>query len=495
MPPRNILVLLCDQLRPDFLSLYGCTAIPTPNLDRLARRGVVFDHAITQSTVCAPARASMMTGRYASDHHVWTNDVPFRDGLDYLPGRMNALGYRTACAGKLHHWPADDTKGFGQSWQMEEGRLGEQDDYYRYLKSRHRELGSIWAVEDGRFAFDDEDYYEHWIADRTMAFIESVPRDEPFFMWTSFQGPHGPLDVPRSVAGTCRAEDMPEPILSERDSDVPVHRTRRIIYDGTVYGGAADFSDIAHIRAAYGDLVVFIDRQVGRILDHLEACGRLEDTTIVFSSDHGDLLGDFGQITKGPFAWHGQLAIPLLVANHPGVQPGTRCDALVGNIDIPGTVLAAAGDATGIGYARDLVEMTRRDSPLRREVNYSEHADCVKIVDCPPWRYAWYPFTGARELYHRGDDPHERVNLAGRPDCQEVERRMMEHIAEFLIVAKTPEVPAYDFTPQQQAGLAKKHPYYRRDGELPVAIPLTDGMREKLRRENHPEDYDRFVER
>ena len=93
---RNIVVILCDQLRPDFLRMYGCEAIPTPNLDRLASCGVVFDHAITQSTVCAPARATMMTGTYVSEHGVWTNDRPFAPGMEYIAERMNDLDRREA---------------------------------------------------------------------------------------------------------------------------------------------------------------------------------------------------------------------------------------------------------------------------------------------------------------------------------------------------------------------------------------------------------------
>ncbi len=103
---RDIVVILCDQLRCDFLSLYGCRGVPTPNLDCLVRQGVVFDRAITASPVCSPAHASMMTGLYPTRHGVWKNDLPYNPGLDYLTERMNALGYHTGAFGKLHHTSA-----------------------------------------------------------------------------------------------------------------------------------------------------------------------------------------------------------------------------------------------------------------------------------------------------------------------------------------------------------------------------------------------------
>ena len=153
----NILVILCDQLRKDFLSCYGGTVCNTPNLDALAAKSVCFTNAITASPVCAPARASMMTGRYVSDHGVWTNDMPFREGVDYLPQRMNRAGYRTGAFGKLHHFPAKDGKGFSTYALMEENRLGDKDDYFQWLRARHPEIRGVFTCKkDGGFAFAEE---------------------------------------------------------------------------------------------------------------------------------------------------------------------------------------------------------------------------------------------------------------------------------------------------------------------------------------------------
>jgi len=455
---RNIVVILCDQLRPDFLSVYGGRAIPTPHLDALAARGVVFDQAITQSTVCAPSRATMMTGRYVSDHGVWTNDVPFRDGLEYLPERINARGYRTGCFGKLHHFPADDAKGFQVYHPMEEGRLGEQEPYLQWLRERHPEA-KLWNYHDHTFDYEDDEYHEHWIADRAIDFVNETT--EPFLAWVSFQGPHAPFDPPKGVKGSCRADLMPRPLERLSDCplpDIPAYRAVREPQGGD--------EGVMRQRVAYGEMIVCIDQQLGRIVEALAAKGVLGDTTILFTADHGDLLGDFGLTAKGPFPYRGQLNVPMIIAGHPGAEPGTRSDRLVGTIDIAGTCLDIVGDERPLGYSRS---MLNPDVPPR-EVNYCEFCDSTRVVDDGRYRYCCYPFTGQAELYDKLQDPDERLNLSGWPEHAETELRLLRHALEFQILAKGPRIEAHDCVPSQQAGLTAKDPDWAAD--FPIAFPL-----------------------
>jgi len=486
---RNVVVVLCDQLRPDVLSLYGCEAVPTPNVDRLADDGVVFDRAITQSTVCAPARAGLMTGRFVSDHGVWTNDVPFRDGLSYLPRRMNEAGYATGAFGKLHHYPAHDTKGFDHAVQFEEGRLGDQEPYLQWLRGRRPEVTGLWNREGYEFAYDEAEYYEHWIASHAIDFLEERavdPDDRPVFAWVSFQGPHRPIDPPSSVKGTVDAERLPEPIERDDGDAVPaVHRYREAL--------GRDYDDIEATmerRTAYGELIVTIDRQIGRILDRLEELGIAEETTVVFSADHGDLLGDFGLDAKGPYPYHGQLAVPLVVANHPAVEAGTRSDCLVGNIDIPGTCLDVAGAEEPIGVSRSLLQQTGATPDAEREVNFSEFCDSIKTVETRRYRYSYYPFTGSATLFDRENDPEERHDLAGDPEYAEVERELLMHLIDFGLLSEGVRVEAHDFVPEQQAGVSRKHPGFAEDFE--VAFPLSSADRRRLEAAGLSADYNEF---
>lgn len=495
MKRRNVVVFLCDQLRPDFLEIYGCEGVPTPNINRLAKEGVVFDQAITQSPCCAPARACMMTGRYVSDHQVWTNDLPFRDGLEYLPQRMNELGYSTAAFGKLHHFPADDAKGFQHVRQMEEGRLGDGEPYLRWLQERHPDVNDIFAEgipdrKEYEFPFGEEDYYEHWIASETIAFLQyhlASESSSPFFVWVSFQGPHGPADPPAEVKGTIESDALPRPIQRLETNIPEIHR----YYEVTDGRGTADPNAIMAIREVYAEMIAAIDRQIGRILGALERFGMLKDTTFIFSADHGDMLGDHGLWAKGPFPYRGQLDIPLLVANHPLIPRGIRSDNLVGNIDIPATALEIAGAHSGIGVSRSLIDQAQEEPRRPREVNFSESGDSARIVEDARYRYCYYPFTDWSELYDKRNDPDEQVNLADRPEYASLALRFAKHIIDFDLIGRGVRMEAKYFVPGQQAGMEKKHPDYRRD--VSVAFPLHSRHElEALEEAGLASDYNEF---
>lgn len=485
MPQRNVLVLLCDQLRPDFLSMYGCEAVPTPNLDYLAETGAVFDDAITQSTVCAPSRATMMTGRYVSDHGVWTNDVRFRDGLEYVPERMNKEGYVTGAFGKLHHYPPDDLKGFREAALVEEGRLGEREPYLRWLKNRRPDVTSIWNHDGYEFRFDEEEYHEQWIATRAIDFIERRRDDGPLFAWVSFQGPHTPYDPPSEVKGIVDTTALPAPLERPEDDLAPVARYRKA--RGTDFGSRRE---VMETRTAYAETIVEIDRQIGRIIDALESAGIKEDTTILFASDHGDLLGDFGLGEKGPFPYRGQLDVPLIVANHPEIEAGSRSGSLVGTIDIPGTCLHVAGADDGIGISRSLIEQANAPADETRDVVFSEFCDSIKTVYDGRYLYSYYPFTERSELYDRTSDPDELNNLAGESEYAAVERMLLMELIDFGIGAKGFNAEAHDLVPEQQERLRRKYPNFER--EFTVAYPLNATDVENLRAAGLSDTYNEF---
>lgn len=476
MKKQNIVVLLCDQLRSDFLPAYGGGAIPTPNIDRLAERGVVFDRAITASTVCAPARASMMTGRYVSDHQVWTNDIPFRDGLEYLPERMNALGYQTGAFGKLHHFPVLDAKGFHLFSPMEEGRLGDQEPYLQWLREKYPEASfSMNTSEELTFAFSEEDYYEQWIASQAIRFIEECS-DLPFFAWVSFQGPHSPFDPPPEVKGTCDESRIPAPL--ERNpvkiSMIPPHvRMREVL--ATI---PRDKDKLKQWRVAYAEMIVAIDRQIGRILNKLDDLGLYENTTFIFSADHGDMLGDYHLEYKGPFPYRAQLNIPLILSNHPQLNAGTRSKHLTGNIDIATTCLDIAGDTKPLAYSRSLIDLASPEPFFTRTVNFSEFCDTVKIVETARFRFCYYPFTGVTELYDLIEDPNETTNLTADPAYCTIKTDLLQHMLDFQILAKGVRVEAHDFVTEQQTGLAEKNPMYQDD--YLVCFPLNSQEKSRI---------------
>ncbi|MBN8215969.1 MAG: sulfatase-like hydrolase/transferase [Spirochaetes bacterium] len=477
---RNILVILCDQLRKDFLSCYGCKAIPTPALDSLAACGVVFDNALTVSPVCAPARASMMTGRYVSDHGVWTNDLPFREGLEYLPERMNALGYATGCFGKLHHYPANDAKGFQHVRLTEENRLGEEDGYLRWLRARRPGVTNVFNGKGYEYSLPAEEHYEHWVVDEALTFMKAGRGSAPFFAWVSFQGPHDPVHPPKAFKGSVDGALLPQPISACPDEG-EVIRYRR-----ACAGVTKDRAALMEKRVAYGDFIHYIDTQIGRILDGLKEEGLWESTTVLFSADHGDLLGDHGLMQKGPYPYRGQLDVPLILANQPGVEAG-RSAALTGNLDLPATVLDCAGDAHPLGVSRSLIPMARGEEVSLRRVNYSEFCDSIKTVEDGRWRFSYFPFTGKRMLFDKRADTDELVNLSGRGELAGLEAGFLAAVLDHLIVAKGVRVEAHDLVPAQQEGLSRLAPGWREGFE--VAFPLSALERERLRGEGLDTEY------
>ncbi len=458
---RNVLVILCDQLRTDFLSLYGCGAVPTPNLDRLAGNGVVFDRAITACAVCAPARASMLTGLFPDQHGVKTNYSAFNDGLDFIAARMNALGYRTGAFGKLHHNPARDVKGFTTAFQMEEGRLGEDEPYLQWLRERHPDVTDCWnnayAPETLHCRLPAEEHYEAWIADRAIAWLASGPTEQPFFGWISFQGPHGPFNPPREMAGCCREELLPRAKPPEVRG-MPKQQALRQVLDAKMVPPPVDpVRDNHAIRVAYGEMIAFIDLQIGRILAALAAQGRLANTTILFTADHGDLLGDHGMWGKGNSGLDACLGIPLVIAHHPAVKPNTRSAALANNLDIPGTVLAVAGDDRGIGLSRSLIDLAQPAPANPRSVNFSEYGNLTRIVEDHAFRYVYYPLTGEGELFDLRETDL-RVATDGDESLLRKEREMLKYLVDFELVMRGALAPGRYVVPPMGERLRQFHP-------------------------------------
>ncbi|SHH57486.1 sulfatase family protein [Clostridium grantii] len=460
---RNIIVILCDQLRKDFLPIYGCEAIKTPNIDKLAHEGVIFDKCITQSPVCAPARATMMTGRYVSDHQVWTNDVPFRQGVEYLAEKMNDLGYVTGAFGKLHHTPGLDTKGFTHSSLMEENRLKNEDSYLKFLKEKDSTVKSVFNVNSKhQFKLDDNLYYEGFTANKALGFIDEH-KEQPFFAWVSFQGPHTPYDPPKEWRGKVNVDKLPKPIIRP-NKDL----SENALYRSALRNISEDIKEIMDIREAYGEMIMEIDAQIGKILKYLEKENLLDNTTILFSSDHGDLLGDMDLNEKGPYLFEAQLGIPMILSNQPNVEKNKRSNLLVGNIDIPGTVLEIAGSIHGIGYSKSMLSLLNGN--LSRNVNFSEFCDTIKIVEDGQYRYAYYPFDGYSELYDRDSDPNELNNLHGKDEYLNIENKFLKDILDFNIISHGIKIEAHDLVPSKKKGIENKYPNFLDD--FPIAFPV-----------------------
>lgn len=474
---RNILLVVVDQMRPDFIGPYGADFIATPHLNALANDGITFDNAITASTVCAPARASMVTGLPVSGHGAWTNDIPCKPGAEYLPERMNAAGYLTAAIGSYDHAPKDYSK------KPEQNPIG-----YRYLDIFTTTGNSTYLHElrqkfpeakqyadadaTGRFCYPEEVFYDRWICDRTTAFLDHYAQcgkapdgtgtgDEPFFLYCGFVSPHQPLTPPHGLEDKVDTAKIPPVDITKREDVSYVEKYRRAYLNDV-----EDLQDPARAmdkwmqeRQRYCELIAELDALVGRLVQSLKDNGLYENTTIIFTSDHGSEQMDHLVDTKGPWPYRSQLFIPLIIANQAGVQPGSRSDCLCGNLDIGATALDIAGDTKAFGLSRSLFGMVKGTVPERR-VNMSEFCDSCKTLVDKRFTFSYYPFTGQTALYDRIADPAEHTNLSGDPAYQDIERKFLMDVIDFLCLAKGVRIETHDLTPETKAGIEEKHPKF-----------------------------------
>jgi choline-sulfatase len=418
----NILFLLTDHFRPDWLGRH------TPNLMRLAARGVRFTNAHCASPLCQPSRVSLATGLLPSQHGVCGNQSdPVSAGLrdDTYLHRLRAAGYRTALVGK-HHFidryglamdvRGDDEEvrryGFDHVTQvLDDGENQHNDDAYTaWLRERGRldEFRGAYAagVASGRHPFSAEETADGFIAAEALRFLRDYRDDRPLYLNVSFVGPHPPYWFP--------GEQVVSP------GEMPPPR------------GAADSEETRVRRARYTEKCRLIDGCIGRLLEVLQQRGWTESTVVVFASDHGDCLGDYGVWDKRHF-YAASVGVPLILAG-PGVPGEERSNgprlsrALVSLLDLYPTFLGLAGAAPAperSRFGRDLLAMLRDVPGSRHDAIFAELATCAMVND-GAWKLVFDPEQGGvTQLFNLRSDPQELENLAGRAGYEGVEAALI----------------------------------------------------------------------
>ncbi len=429
----NVLFIMDDQHRYDYLGCAGADFLQTPNLDRLARRGVRFTQCTTNSPVCAPARIGLATGRQPC--HVGALDnrafLPLSTPTYYQ--RLRDHGYRVGCIGKLDLAKPDHYNGrYGDrpwvySWgfthpeecegKMHAGMSAEPRGPYNYYlqekgllekfcrdyTERARKGWNLGASWDS--VLDTEDFEDVYIGRRAADWIENVPDDFPWHYFVSFVGPHDPFDPPTEYADLYREAEVPDPIEDEMEGKPEWVRSRQ---------GAAEPPGVQQTRRQYCGAITAIDDQVGRMLDALEKRGMLDNTYIIFTSDHGEMLGDHGLYTKS-VAYEPSLRVPLIVSG-PGLPEGRTSETPVELIDLNPTACELAGlpEQEGID-ARSLVPVLRDE----REEHRAETVSAIRNFRCirTPRYKLIENYGGGDELYDLEQDPRELHNVAdANPD-------------------------------------------------------------------------------
>lgn len=452
----NVLLITADEMRHDCLSVSGHPVVRTPNLDALAARGVRCTNAYTPFPVCVPARMSILSGLYAHAHGAMGNGAVLPPGQPTMASLLRGAGYRTAAIGKMHFWPPYAEMGFEHMRLAEQNGSGWKiDDYHsEYLASRglvdqwdlwdqqqpHREQAppEYWASYGARpSGLAEEHYHTTWIAEQTISWLRQDD-SRPFFAWTSFIKPHHPFDPPRPwdtmydpaaiPALGDPAEALGKPLMTAGGRRDP----RRAYFDLRGFSQEA----FARVAALYYATISHIDHHVGRILVALQTLGRLDNTLVVFTSDHGDYMGDYGLILKSPSVPYDSLArVPLIMAG-PGLPRGTACEALISLVDILPTLATAGGAAVPpLAQGIDLTRLVATEQAVPaggRAAVFSETRE-IKAVRTRQHKYLYNRRLGIEELYDLQADPGEHDDLAPDPASAPLIAEMRSRLLDWMI--------------------------------------------------------------
>jgi len=465
----NILFICTDQQRGDSLNCTGASWAVTPNLDKLAGEGVLFNNCYVQNPVCSPSRASLFTGKYVASHGLYANGVPLPEHQQMFTRTLADAGYDCGMIGKQHLSPCDN-------WQTEPRR----DDGYRYFKwahgPNHRALendyhawlrdtqpdihaqifpdkGANESTAYGNKAkmgtpidnVPKEAHYSHWVADCALEFIDHLREDgEPFCLVANFFDPHHPFGAPQEFRDLIDSDAIPSP--NTRDDELSNKPAQQTFYSEKSYAGVApgfkEYTEeqIREIRAQYWAMIALVDYEVGRILKALEDAGLAEDTLVVFTSDHGEMLGNHQQLLKGPQLYDDLTNVPL-IARWPGrIDAGKTVDELVQWVDLAATFLEVAACSCGPGVqGESLLPLMTGQQNQWRDWALSEYRDSGFTTDPKimttmlrheHWKLIiWHgvPATGGErngELYDLSNDPKELYNLFHLTEHADVRRRL-----------------------------------------------------------------------
>lgn len=432
----NVLVVMADQLAPHFTATYGHPVVSTPNLDALAERGARFDAAYCHSPLCAPARFTMLSGQPVSAIGSWDNASEFPAATPTIAHHLAINGYRTILSGKMHFVGPDQLHGFEErlttdiypadfawtpNWDQADERI---DKWYHNMEAIH-EAGQ--AVTTYQIDYDEE---VGFAARRKLHDIARDGDDRPFFLCVSFIHPHDPYVARPEWWDLYDDADIDLPDAWD-DDDVDAHTKRiRVGIEADTLGYTDDQARAA--RHGYYANVSYFDDWVGKLVATLDETGQAQNTIVIFTSDHGDMLGDRGSWFKMSFLER-SARVPLVMAG-PGIATRTVPNAC-SHLDLLPTLLDIAGarpDPDAF-VGRSLLPVARGDDDPIDEA-FGEYAGemtshPIFMIRRGPHKYI-HCDTDPPQLYDLDADPLERNDLSDHPDHAELAASFAAEVAE-----------------------------------------------------------------
>lgn len=439
--PKNVLFIAVDDLRTQ-LGCYGHEEIHSPNIDRLASQGVLFEHAYCNIPRCGASRATIITGLRAPAD-IW-NCYEIPKNYITLPAWFSKHGYYTVSNGKVLHYLKDRKYDWDEVWRSTEVYYGKEDwgKYNTYGIWQNPTSGKYVNPASLRGPYcewaqvEDDAYQDGKVAEKTIADLKRLKeRDEPFFLACGFWRPHLPFNAPKKYWDLYQREEIEladnyYPPRNNPRQNVSAKEFERYARTGEVKSTPAFQAEARH---AYYACISYVDAQIGKVLDALERLGLREHTIIVLWSDHGFLLGEHSFWGKQN-TMRESLQVPLIVSA-PGMPRNRRTDALVELVDLYPTLC----DLTGIPKPDHLhgksFQPVLHDPELKwKGAAFSRFSGC-EAIKTPRYLYTEWRQAGklVPMLYDHQTDPDENHNIAGRPEMAEVVRRLSLMIKEELL--------------------------------------------------------------
>lgn len=423
MSTPNIVLITSDQHRADALGIAGNPVIQTPNLDQIAHEGMIFDRAYSDCPVCIPARTTMITGRQA--HH---NGVPSysedarigRERPDYLGSLVTAAGYQTALIGKTH-WHTETTfrGGFESvTWTAQLRR----EQFQRTGRSFGSAGLGFNQIAAGLSVVPPELQSSYWLTERAIEFLQLRERDQPFMLWVSYVDPHPPFLAHEPYFSMYEPGTVPHPYTSDWSSEPSTCPRSHFVQQRRSKTVRLSVEQTVQVRSVYYGMITHMDHQIGRLMGTLERLGLSDDTVVIYTSDHGELLGDHGSAAKSCFL-DGAARVPLMVRfprawrRQAPNRVGSRSQALVQHADILPTICE-------ITEARVPEDVDGRSLIPSLIGDADHHHDGIHghINDTHMWlddrhKYVYYADDGAELLFDVGDAT-ERTPVALRSESR-----------------------------------------------------------------------------
>lgn len=459
-PRPNVVVVMTDQQRYDTIAALGYPHMITPNLDRLAGDGVAFERAYVTAPSCTPSRASFYTGLYPSGNGVLRNDEPWpRTWVEDL----SASGYRCASFGKMHTYPYEAPTGFHERHVVENKDRGTPtvpfffDNWDKALhvsgvvKPDRRTLRSAPDYSERLGAFEwtlpEHLHADAFVGSLACRWLDEYPGSEPFFMQIGFPGPHPPYDAPPRLIAQYAERELPPVVRDESEFDamppqVATVRREHLTHDhdSIVHLEEPSAEQLRRQRMHYYANITLIDEQVGALLAALERRGVLENTVVIFTSDHGDALNDHGLSQKWTM-YEPSVRVPAIVHGPSFITAREPVPEPISHFDLGATVLELAGVAQRPGVsAQSLLPVLQGERDWRgREHVFAEQArdsiqqdsEMMTMIASAEWKLVCFTDADDGQLFDLRADPGELHDLWDDPDAEDVKLELLARVADW----------------------------------------------------------------